>query len=325
MPSGVTTRTLIERFRAATLADPAFPRRARVGVGVSGRCDSVALLHLLHGVASALSLQLTVVHAQHGDDPERIADAELVRALAESLALPVEVIVDAHPAATPEALSAARAHSFTAVRQRLQAAAIATGETLDDVAELLLTALVTGPPGELVIFPRAEGWVRPLLPFTHEECRAFLHAEHLPFRPDRDSLQLTTTRQRLRLLVLPLLTRHVHAAVGGKLAHTARALADDAEFLADLARLVRLEVGWTETADGVTVDAARFAALPASLARRVLADAGAAVTATPLDLDALLDFERDCRTLAPAATVTAGTLKVSRTNGTLTVTKLSVP
>src|SRR2546430_17645776 len=50
-------------------------------VGVSGGADSVALLHVLLGLAPALGLRLHVLHVDHGLRPDSARDGEYVRAL----------------------------------------------------------------------------------------------------------------------------------------------------------------------------------------------------------------------------------------------------
>jgi tRNA(Ile)-lysidine synthase len=60
-------------------------------VAVSGGADSVALLHVLLGLAPAWRLRLHVLHVDHGLRADSARDADIVRALAARLGVPVDV------------------------------------------------------------------------------------------------------------------------------------------------------------------------------------------------------------------------------------------
>src|SRR5208282_2759501 len=74
-------KAALERRRLLTPGD-------RVGVGVSGGADSVALVRLLHGLQDELGIRLAVLHFQHrlrGD--ESAGDEEFTAQLASGLGL----------------------------------------------------------------------------------------------------------------------------------------------------------------------------------------------------------------------------------------------
>ncbi len=76
---------IITRYNMASPGD-------RLGVGVSGGADSVVLLHILQQLSQAFQIDLVVLHLNHGlRGTESDSDEEFVRAMAESLELPIVV------------------------------------------------------------------------------------------------------------------------------------------------------------------------------------------------------------------------------------------
>lgn len=314
-------RDLAARFRTYALRERLIPAGSGVVVGVSGRSDSVALLHLLHELAPELALRLTVAHVQRGSGAAAAGDAAFVRDRTDALGVEFDHYVGWSDLDGKKSDPAAdRACYLTHVAQRVKAAAIATGETADDLAEELLAQLVGGQVSGVGRHATSDLWLRPLSAFTHDECLAYLRERKLAFRTDPDALALTDTRRKLRLLVLPILHRHVAENAVPSLAIAAQTLADDASFLTDLAVAARGEVSWQEADGHVSFDRARWAALPTALRLRLLADAaGAAVgnSQRPTlnsQLDAL-DFH--CRALTTAGSAPLAGLNITLDNGRL--------
>ncbi len=318
---------LVRRFRAHVQGQGLLPTGTTAVVGVSGRGDSVALLHLLKALSSDLRLALVVAHVQHGASAEAAEDAKFVRSLAERLGLRTDLFLDEEPAPAAALQAAERVRYFAAVRARLRADVILTGETADDGAEIFLEHLLRGaePPWPMLV-PRTDTTARPLLAFTHDECRAFLDDQNLLYRVDDQALHLDTTRKKLRLLVLPIIRRHVAQDAIRHLAGGARAFADDAWFLAEVARAARAEVGWADAQDGVSLDLVRWSALPSALRRRVLADALLTVDQAAAPIPSVLQgLAEACPRLADGDHLRSGTLNIARRGGTLSVTKHGVP
>src|SRR5262245_24888605 len=121
-------------------------------VAVSGGSDSVGLLRVLHELAPALDLRLSVAHLDHGvrGDAAR-ADAEFVVALAESLGLPID-LGRWQPSRTAHFEADARRARYAwldEIAQARGASAVAVGHTRDDQAETILHRILrgTGPHG----------------------------------------------------------------------------------------------------------------------------------------------------------------------------------
>ena len=123
-----------------------------VVVAVSGGADSVALLDMLVRVRATTALPIHVAHLNHmlrGDDSA--ADADFVRALAESLDLPVIIeSADVRREAADsgrsieEAAREMRYRFLLATAEGAGADRIATGHTMNDQAETVMMNLIRG-------------------------------------------------------------------------------------------------------------------------------------------------------------------------------------
>jgi tRNA(Ile)-lysidine synthase len=182
--------------------------RTRLLVAVSGGGDSVALLELLAGCASALELSLTVAHVDHGIAATSGAVARDVYRLAERHRLPFVVTSLELGAGASE--TAARAGRWSALEEmRLASAAdfIVTAHHFDDQAETVLMRVLrgTGPAGLAGMQPRAGAILRPLLPFRREELARYLHERGLACWADPANEDVQHDRTWVRQRLLPLL------------------------------------------------------------------------------------------------------------------------
>jgi tRNA(Ile)-lysidine synthase len=208
-------------------------RGRRIGVAVSGGADSVFLLHALHesGLAAAV---MHVNHKLRGVDSD--ADEAFVSELAQGLGLPVHISSRPVPAGNleQEARRARYAFFLEAVAAG-ECDAVATGHTLDDQAETVLSRFLrgAGTTGLSGIRPTtSEGIVRPLLGLRREDIQTWLGDRNLAWREDCTNAQTEFLRNRLRHDVMPQL-----AALNPSLP----------EVLASTAEWARAEESWWET------------------------------------------------------------------------------
>lgn len=189
----------------------------------------MALTHALHRLSPPLGLDLVVASVDHGLRPEAAAEVVSVRRLAEALGLdfrPLEVRIPPDRST----MAAARDARYAALRraaERVGAARIAVGHTLDDQAETVLARLLRGADleGLAGIAPRRrDGVVRPLIDCRSADVRAYLARHRLAFVEDPSNEQRTYERVRLRKDWLPALT----ASEDPRLAEHLAALADQA-------------------------------------------------------------------------------------------------
>ena len=185
---------------------------SRVGIAVSGGADSVFLLNALRELAPQWDLQLSVVHVEHGmRGSASIEDAEFVKDLAHSLALPFDLHSANVPAIHDNQEQAARRVRHAFFEELIadgRVNRIATGHTRSDQAETVLYRILRGSglAGLAGILPvTKEGLVRPLLELDRAEIEAWLRERNVPWREDASNQSRDYVRNRLRHEILPRL------------------------------------------------------------------------------------------------------------------------
>ncbi len=212
----------------------------RLGVGVSGGGDSVALLLLLLELRDVLGIRPLVLHFNHqlrGADSE--ADEQFVARLASDRGLEfvsargdVAAAAREHGWNLEDAARRLRYQFFSAVVDSGRASRIAVGHTADDQAETLLAHLIrgTGPTGLAAIYPVAGHVVRPLLETRRRELREYLTALGQPWREDHTNVDTSRLRARIRQGLLPQLERDFQPGVVARLGQLAALAREDEAF-----------------------------------------------------------------------------------------------
>ncbi len=261
----------------------------RVVVAVSAGPDSTALLSVLAALRDDLRLELHAAHLNHGLRSDAGFDAAAAARLAEALGCPYhEATEDVAASAARERRSIedagreARYRFFVDVAARIRATVIATGHTLDDQAETVLMRLLrgSGPRGLAGIPPvRPHGTlrvIRPLIDTPRGEIAAYLARRGLDAREDATNRDLAALRNRVRLVLLPILEGY-NPDVRRALARLANVMREEADALDALsaepidAVLSGVPGGGTFTSVRIAPEA--FGRLPVALQRRALREA----------------------------------------------------
>jgi len=282
----------------------------RVLVAVSGGPDSVALLHLLVRLRSEWALHLGVAHFDHGlRGAESRADSEFVADLARRLDLPCHTGAgEVKAAAQRDRLSVQMAarklrQQFLRDTRRHHAyTKIALGHTADDQVELFWLRVLRGAglEGLKGMWPATpEGLVRPLLAVGKAVLLAWLEQESLSFRVDASNLSRAYLRNRVRLDLLPHLTRHFNPRLAQTIWRTQALLQDEERILSRDAATAWDRVSRKLAADCFAVDLDRLLSLEPALQRRVLrlgvGNLGTDLTLTAPQVAALLSLARSGR------------------------------
>ena len=191
-----------------------------LAVGLSGGRDSVALLHVVHGLSSSLGFQLSACHVNHGISPKADAWQGFCESFCRELKVPLECVAVVVPRASPEGLeAAARAQRYSAFGT-LGADWLLLGQHQDDQAETMLFNLLrgagllgaSGMPEARRVRPGLHV-LRPLLDVDRREIDAYLRRNDLPWVDDESNLDTGLTRNFMRHQVIPLLQSRFPAAV----------------------------------------------------------------------------------------------------------------
>jgi tRNA(Ile)-lysidine synthase len=283
-------------------------------VACSGGADSVALAAAAAFEAPRLGVRVGGVTVDHGLQKGSASRAATVAALLTGFGLdPVEVVavdVSGLPGGPEAAARAARYGALDEVADRLGAAAVLVGHTLDDQAETVLLGLARGsgtrslagmaavsgspvgnsPVGNSPVGPAADAsYRRPLLAVERAVTRAACADLGLPVWEDPQNADPSFARVRVRAEVLPVLEAALGPGVAAALARTAELSRDDADALDQWAAGSYAEMA---DVDG-SLDVGALASLPPAVRRRVLrlASLRAGVTAGGLAAVHLLAIE----------------------------------
>ncbi len=219
-------------------------------VAVSGGPDSVALLHLLNGLARRHPLRLHVAHLNHGlRGEESDEDARYVQGICDRWGVLATIertdvaAMRARYRLSWEAAARQARYDFLArVASTEGASAVALGHTADDQAETVLLHLLrgTGIRGLRGMLPLSR-WrssdgasevvlVRPLLEVKRQETEAYCANHGLVPRHDSSNLEERFTRNRIRRSLMPQLRRY-NPAVTQALTRLASTVAQDVAYI----------------------------------------------------------------------------------------------
>jgi tRNA(Ile)-lysidine synthetase-like protein len=282
------------------------PAGGSVLAAVSGGGDSVALLHLLHRFCPRRGVQLVVGHLDHGLRRGSRTDRAFVERLARDLGLAcvagrLEVGKLRRRSESPEeAARRVRRGFLLEAAGRAGCARIATGHTLDDQAETVLMRLVRGAGAAALGGMSASGpgpFVRPLLALERSDLRGFLRRRGHAHREDPSNQDLRFDRNRVRRLVLPLLTESLNPRAAKNLVKAVGMFREDAEHLDALAVAAFAKLSRRDRSGRVVLDARRWSATAPAVAKRVarlaLREAGADPRhIATRHIEALLDLAR---------------------------------
>ncbi len=249
----------------------------RVLVAVSGGSDSIALLEILHRLASEWPLELAVAHLDHGLRSESAADAAYVAACCSRLGLPLETARINVRALAREQRGGLEAAAREARRDFLEQAAasrgcrvIALGQQRDDQAETVLERLLRGSAatGLAAMRPKCGPFVRPLLECSRQQLRDFLVGRGQGWREDASNADQAFTRNRIRHQLLPLLATF-NPRIEERLSGLAARLGIEEAFWEELLSEHERELA-TPLDDGLRLSVAALALLHPALRDRLL-------------------------------------------------------
>jgi tRNA(Ile)-lysidine synthase len=250
---------------------------ARLGLGVSGGPDSLALLLL---AAAAMPGRVEVATVDHGLRPESADEAAMVAAVCAELRVAHQTLrVTLAPGNLQDRARTARYAALGDWCARRDLAALATGHQCDDQAETLLMRLNRGSGLAGLAGVRARGTVpgsalpllRPLLGWRREELARVVKAAGLAAAQDASNENDRFDRVRIRKSLV-----EVDWLDPASLARSAALLADAEGFVGEtIAEMWRVNVRAEGEGFVLTPPASNFAAT--ELANRLIAELGSTV------------------------------------------------
>lgn len=244
MTDGPTTSPLIEQL----LARCTFPvAGTAVSLAISGGPDSMALLLLAH----AAGLNITAIHVDHQLRSDSALDATIIRAVTETLGIPL-IVHTVNVGDGPNLEARARSARYSMFPDEIM-----TGHTEDDQAETVLINLLRGAGAQGLAAMRP-GNTRPLLKLRRTETRALCASLNITTVNDITNEDSRFLRNRVRNELLPLMSDISQRDPMPLLSRTADVLRADNDLLDALAR----EIDPT--------DAKALAAAPTPLAHRAI-------------------------------------------------------
>lgn len=188
-----------------------FGRNEKLLVAVSGGLDSVVLLYLLH----KMEMNCVVAHCNfrlRAEDSD--GDEFFVKELAKKHNFPINTITfETTEYAKEKGISIEMAARdlryewFESIRQENDCKYILTAHHADDVIETVLINLArgTGIHGLTGIKAKKDRLIRPLLPFSRDELKAYAEENALNYREDYTNAQTDFVRNKIRHQIIPVL------------------------------------------------------------------------------------------------------------------------
>ncbi len=195
----------------------------KVILGVSGGGDSMCLFDIMTALRDKYSLELYVVHINHGirgleaDEDEVFVKEECMKRNVEffSFKYDVEAYANEHKISLEEAGRELRYISFRNIKEKVEADKIAVAHTSNDSAETILFNIIrgTGLAGIKGIKPVNGDIIRPILCMTCEDVNTYIASRNLGYRTDITNFEEEYTRNKIRLNVLPYMEKNINPKV----------------------------------------------------------------------------------------------------------------
>jgi len=258
----------LKKFKQTIACYDLLERGDEILVAVSGGPDSVALLYALLEIKDEFGLQLFVAHLNHklrGRESDQ--DQKFVKNLAHKLNLKFfSKSIDVKKEAKKKKLSLEEAARLMRYRylenlaDRNKTQKIAVGHQADDQAETFLMRLFRGAGGTGLsgIPPKRGKIIRPLIKIKREEIERFLKEKKLSYRTDSSNLLPNYFRNKIRLLLLPLIQKEFSPKIADILNRTCDIISLQQQYMDKKCGKILSEICKIKKKDKIVLDLKRF-------------------------------------------------------------------
>ena len=232
---------LVENLLASLREGYGVTAGERIGLGVSGGADSVAMLRLFTELREKLGIVPCVVHFNHrlrgkaSDTDEKFVAKLAAQQDLEFFSTRENIGAKAkrERANLEDAGRRARYAYFERLVEDGRVARVAVAHTADDQAETVLAHIMrgTGLAGLGGIHPTSGSVFRPLLGIRRTELRAYLKSKKQTWRDDASNRDVTRTRARIRRQLLPFLEKKFNPSAVEHLCQLAELAREDNAYL----------------------------------------------------------------------------------------------
>jgi tRNA(Ile)-lysidine synthase len=278
---------LTEKVLATITKYRMLSKNDKVLVCVSGGPDSVALVYLLYFLRDEFKLKLQIAHLNHmirGSQADQ--DAEFVRKLSQRLNLPiiskkkdVPSFVKKNKMSLEEGARLLRYRFFLEAAKKFKADKVAIGHTADDQVETVLMRIIrgTGLEGLGGMQPVSEQngikIIRPLIEVWKEEITDYLREKNLRFRMDLSNKDRAYFRNKIRLGLIPHLSRSYNPGIKEIILRFSDAVRQDCDYLEKSSKKAfeNLSEAWAKknkTEVGISIR--RLKKYPLAVQRRIM-------------------------------------------------------
>lgn len=219
---------MLKRFIDICATENIFDGVGKILIAVSGGADSLALAELLINSRRRFNLEIAIAHFEHGlRGQDSLDDADFVKTFAEEREIKffgghgdVKTFAAENKISVETAARILRYEFLSKVKRDSNFDAIALAHHADDQAETILMRLLRGATSDglaaMTFRTFSEDYgllIRPLLRFRKAELENFCRMKNLSPRLDKTNFAPDTTRNKIRLELIPTLERFNPALV----------------------------------------------------------------------------------------------------------------
>ncbi len=253
---------------------------AKIVVGVSGGADSIALLLFLCSLRAEYKIEIFAVHINHGiRGSEAYYDQKFVEDICLKLNVEftvkqydVKKISNENNQSEEETGRIIRYKEFENERIKRNADFIAVAHNMNDQAETIIMRICRGSglTGLSGIRAVRGNIIRPLINCFRNDIEDYLKENNQTYRTDSTNFEEKYTRNRIRLKILPMLTKCINTSAIENIAKSALLLRQEDDFLNNMAKKSLYDITISKYKNSISINAYKLLEFDIVLQRRIV-------------------------------------------------------